>query len=120
MPLLEIEIIGQPGTIDKGVLAQRLADAAGDVFDSPPQSTWVRVRILDPIEYAENGGADFAPRPVFVKVTKRLNLEGASLADEVKRLTLAIAAVCDRPPENVHICYEAPAAGRQAFGGEIV
>jgi phenylpyruvate tautomerase PptA (4-oxalocrotonate tautomerase family) len=120
MPLLEIEIIGPLEATEPAALAQHLADAAGAVFGSPPQSTWVRVRTLDRSAYAENGGGDPAVRPVFVKVTKRSNPEGASIADEIKRLTLAIAEACGRPPENVHVCYEAPAAGRQAFGGELV
>lgn len=120
MPLLEIEIIGRPEGIERSSLAKRLADAAGSVFDSPPQATWVRIAILDSVDYAENGALASVPQPVFVKVTKRTHPKASDLADEIARLTAAIAEVCGRPAENVHVCYEPPAAGRQAFGGKIV
>lgn len=120
MPILEIDLVGEVGTADAAGLAQRLADAAGAVFGSAPQSTWVKIRILGPADYAENGGAASPQRPVFVKVLKRSTSEGTEMADEVRRLTAAVAEVCSRPSESVHVCYEPPAQGRQAFGGELV
>jgi len=120
MPLLVVEIVGDPDAADRGALAQRIADAAARVFDSPPQSTWVRVRIVAPGDYAENEGAEHGVRPVFVSVLKRSVPPGGALQAEVARLTAAIAAACRLPAENVHICYEPPGAGRQAFGGKLV
>ena len=39
---------------------------------------------------------------------------------EVTRLTEAVARICRRPPENVHILYLPGGAGRMAFGGTLV
>ena len=46
--------------------------------------------------------------------------QGEELRSQVHRLTLAIAKVCDRAPENVHLFYQASARGRVAFGGKLV
>lgn len=120
MPLLEVEIVGESGDADRPALAQRIADAVAQVLSSPPQGAWVRVRTLRPEEFAESGGAEPGVRPVFVSLIRRTNPEGDSLAEEVRRVTEAVAEACGRPPENVHVRYEAPAAGRQAFGGKLV
>lgn len=46
---------------------------------------------------------------------------GDALRDEVAALTRVVAASCDRPTDNVHVLYGAPAAaGRLAFGGSLV
>jgi phenylpyruvate tautomerase PptA (4-oxalocrotonate tautomerase family) len=120
VPILNVEIVGSLETSDEVTLAQRIADAAGEVFGAPPRSTWIRLRVLPATHYAENGGADPNVRPVFVQVMKRLVPAGDELRTEVAPLTEAIAAAYDRPPENVHVCYEPAATGRQAFGGAIV
>jgi phenylpyruvate tautomerase PptA (4-oxalocrotonate tautomerase family) len=120
MPILDIELVGEVDAVDGGALAQRIADAAGEVLKSPRQATWVRVRVLRPDSYAENGGAPVSNGPVFVSVLKRSNPEGEALAKEVRDLTDAIAQACGRPSENVHVRYEVPGAGRQAFGGKLV
>jgi phenylpyruvate tautomerase PptA (4-oxalocrotonate tautomerase family) len=120
MPLLEIEIVGAVEASAGETLAQRLADATGRVLGSPPQATWVRVRTLRPEEYAENEGGPAGVMPVFVKVTKRSTPPGDTLQTEVRQLTEAIAKICGRPRENVHVAYEPAAAGRQAFGGTLV
>ena len=44
----------------------------------------------------------------------------AELQTEVDRLTAAIAQICDRPAENVHIIYLPEGAGRIAFGGKVI
>ena len=119
MPILEVEIVGEPQG-DRAGLAQRLADAAADVLGSAPQGTWVRLRILPTEDYAENGGALPGVAPVFVSVLQRASPPDAERADEVRRLTEAIAGACGRPAANVHVRYEPDAAGRQAFGGKLV
>ena len=126
MPMLEIEVVGaMPRRVRDG-LARRLADAAGDALGSRPSSTWVRLRILEAEDYAENGsdraGSD-APHgelPVFVSVLARSLPEGDLLAEQVEALTQAIANVCERPAARVHVRYEPEGRGRQAFGGRLV
>jgi phenylpyruvate tautomerase PptA (4-oxalocrotonate tautomerase family) len=119
MPILKIEIVGKP---DAGTtsLARRLADAAGDVFGTPPGRTWVRLRALPASAYAENGGD--VPQdacPVFVDVLHYEPPEGEARIREVAALTLRIGEACGRPAQNVHVLYQAPARGRIAFGGAL-
>ena len=120
MPILNVEIVGEPEVGGERSLAQRIADAAGGIFDSPPRGTWVRVQVLPPERYAENDGAEGGVRPVFVHVVKRSVPADKALRAEVAALTVAVATACGRPAENVHVCYEVAAAGRQAFGGTLV
>ena len=58
--------------------------------------------------------------PVFVSILKARLPEAEDLRKEVERLTVAIARVCGRPTENVHIFYQPPGEGRVAFGGKVV
>jgi len=118
MPIVDVEIVGQESV--GGDLAARLADMAGPVFGSPPESTWVRVRSLPREHYAENGTA--SPdgwNSVFVTVRKAQRPTGSALEAEVRALTEGVAGVCGRPVENVHILYEPDAQGRIAFGGSL-
>jgi hypothetical protein len=59
-------------------------------------------------------------RPVFVSILKANLPDEAVMAREVEALTTAVAQLCDRPPENVHIIYLPSGNGRVAFGGQIV
>ena len=121
MPILEVEIVVPAGESLDATLATRLADATGEVFESVAGRTWVRVRELPSDHYAENGGGP--PEgvfPVFVSVLLSEPPQGEELRSQVHRLTLAIAKVCQRPPENVHLVYRAAARGRMAFGGGLV
>ncbi len=116
MPILEVEIVGAPETSDG--LAARIAVAAGEALDKPG-GTWVRLRRLEPADYAESdGGPPAGVAPVFVRVLERAAPD--DLDARVERLTDAVAAACGRPAENVHVLYEPPAAGRMAFGGRLV
>jgi hypothetical protein len=58
--------------------------------------------------------------PVFVSVLKARLPSLGRLALEVAELTRAVAAVCHRPAENVHVVYQPEAAGRVSFGGRLV
>ncbi|HSF80058.1 MAG TPA: hypothetical protein VLA49_02425 [Anaerolineales bacterium] len=131
MPILEIEIVLQPGEIPVSDLAQIAADRAAQVFGGPPGHTWVRLRLLPAGQYAENSGgtpggdtpgSEPPPEvyPVFVTVLKAQPPEPPALQQELSQLTRALAEVCARPEENVHILYLPPAAGRMAFGGQLV
>ena len=72
-------------------------------------------------QYAENeGGPGEGVWPVFASVIQRRLPEGEALAAQTKALTEAIARVCARPAEHVHVIYQPPAAGRVAFGGVLV
>jgi phenylpyruvate tautomerase PptA (4-oxalocrotonate tautomerase family) len=118
MPIVDVEIVAS-APLDSGLAAQ-LADMAGQVFGSPPGSTWVRVRALPPHLYAENN----SPQPegwnsVFVIVRKAERPAGAALEAEARALAEGVARVCARPLENVHILYEPDARGRIAFGGVL-
>ena len=44
MPILDVQLIGPVAEADRGTLAGRIADAAGAVFASRPQQTWVTYR----------------------------------------------------------------------------
>jgi phenylpyruvate tautomerase PptA (4-oxalocrotonate tautomerase family) len=121
MPILDIEIVIRPGETLDHKLVVELANRAGEIFAAPPGSTWVKLRTISHENYAESGGnspVDFFP--VFVSVlTARLPVPD-KMQIEVAKLTAAIAKVCDRPEENVHIVYLPEGAGRVSFGGKII
>jgi len=118
VPVVDVELVGDTSVTAQ--LTQRLADEIGQALDSRPGGTWVRVRLLDQAHYAENGGMDDSVRPVFVTVLERQRPEGEDLARRVGRVTTAVAEATGRPAENVHVLFEASAAGRLAFGGRLV
>jgi hypothetical protein len=121
MPILDIEIVVAADSDLDSSLAAKLADAAGEVFASVAGQTWVRLRPLRADRYAENGGGPpEGVLPVFVEVLLADPPMGEELRSQVHRLTLAIANVCERAPENVHLVYGAAARGRVAFGGKLV
>ncbi len=117
MPILEVRIVGDSAAPD---LAQRIADAAAAVLGSPPRGTWVLLDVVPAARHAENGGAEPGVAPVFVRVLLKDGPPRDGLADQVAALTRAVAASCGRPAENVHLVYEPAAAGRVAFGGNLV
>lgn len=120
MPILDVEFVGDVDG-ERSELAARLADAAGAVFDSPPQETWVRLRFLPEDEYAENGGGPEAGvRPVFVTVLLGSPPDQETLAVKARALCDALSSAAQRPAENVHILFEPSARGRIAFGGELL
>lgn len=120
MPILDVEIVRSPGDKADAGLAAALADAVGEVFDSPPGRTWIKLRYVAAEQYAENGGGPPpGVLPVFVTVLKA-QWNDEDVAREVAALTEAIADRCGRPAENVHVLYAPPAAGRIAFGGRLV
>lgn len=121
MPILDVEIVLRPGESPDEGLAQELAEQAGLVFGTQPGRTWVKLRTLGPDQYAENGGGPPpGVHPVFVSVLKASLPPSDRLAAEAARLTIAIARACRRPLENVHVLYQAEAAGRVSFGGELI
>jgi phenylpyruvate tautomerase PptA (4-oxalocrotonate tautomerase family) len=121
VPIVEIEIVLGAGERLRPELAEHLADRLGDVFDAPSGTTWVRLRRLSVDDYAENGGRPSPGElPVFVSVLKRRQPPRDQMQGEVDRITTLVAAACGRPPDHVHVVYQADGAGRVAFGGNIV
>ncbi len=120
MPVLDVEIVARPDETLKEDLARRIADLAGEVFQTEPGRTWVKLRLLSAEQYAENGGPPEGVYPVFVSVLKSQLPRQEEMAAEVSSLTRAIARACRRPQENVHVLYLPAASGRMAFGGRLV
>jgi len=129
MPILDIEIVTSNSTPGSSAesghslpadLSQSLADAAAQVFDSPPGRVWVKLRMFSTMEYAENGGLLEGVQPVFVTVLKSNVPRGSALKNEITRLTKTVAKILERPEANVHIFYQPDGAGRVAFGGNLV
>ena len=119
MPILEIEIVLRPDETLPSRLAADLAEAAGQVFNSAPGETWVKLRSLPAEHYAENG-SPAGMAPVFVSILKARRSNADATRIEVSRLTTLVARLCARPPENVHIFYLPEALGRVAFGGHLL
>lgn len=120
MPILRVEIVTRPGQAIRPGIAQELADRTAGIFDSEPGGTWVSVHVLDRDFYAENNSAAADIFPVFVSVLKAKLPSPETLQMEITRLAEAVAHICDRPKENVHILYQPEGAGRIAFGGRLV
>ena len=120
MPILHVEIVTRSGESIRPGLAQELADRTGGVFGSQPGGTWVKVHLLARDEYAENDNTAEDIFPVFVSILKAKLPAPNELQEEITRLTEAVAQVCDRPRENVHIIYQPEGTGRVAFGGRLV
>ena len=121
MPILDVEIVLEPGEALRPGLAGELADRAGEVFGAAPGTTWVKLRAIAAEHYAENEtGRPTDIYPVFVSVLKAKLPPLDERRHEVMRLTEAMARACRRPPESVHIQYLPEGAGRMAFGGTLV
>ena len=100
---------------------QKLADSLGEIFESDPSSTWIKMIYLDRNQYAENDAViEEAVRPTFVDILKRYLPDHDSLSTEAQRVADAVAQILTRPRENVHIVYLPPGMGRVAFGGNLL
>jgi hypothetical protein len=117
VPIVNIEIIG--GEEPTASTVQRLADEMGEVFNSGPGRTWIKIRRLSEAGYAENrrpGAArDYAP--VFVDVAR--SGRSRNQVAEARALAAIVAVLLERDRRHIHVKYEAPLAGRIAFGGEL-
>ena len=118
MPIVDVEIVDD---VPVDGLADALADGLGELFDSPPATTWVKVRTLDRSRYSENGGpVSAATKPTFVNILKRTLPGEEGLRDEAARVAEIVSRITNRPRGSVHVVYDAPALGRVAFGGTLV
>lgn len=121
MPILTVEIVLRPNEVVSPTLAADCAESAAAVFDSPLGHCWVRLRLTPTEHCAENGGGPPpGVYPVFVTVLHIHLPEGEALAEEARRLAVALAGPCDRPSENVQILYLPEGAGRMAIGGRLM
>lgn len=120
MPIIDVTVVGAV-EVAAEALAPRLADALALALAAPRGTTWVRVHRLDPRDYAEDGGAPEGVRPVFVDLLRRAwPAEVGARAASLRAVAEAVAGVCGRPVAQVHVVAELPAAGRVAFGGELI
>ncbi len=123
MPIVTLELIEdatqQPVSAD--ALAN-LTDALGELFDSAPGGTWVKLHYLPRAHYVENAtNLEASIRPTFVEVLKRDADPGSTKrAAEAKRIAAIVAQHLDRPVANTHVIYAPSGAGRVAFGGTLV
>lgn len=121
MPILDVEIVVGPAEGLDPTIAARVADQAGRILATPAGETWVKVRPLPSTCYAENGvGSPAGLAPVFVSILRARLPSPDTMQEEAARLAAAIAQVCGRPSENVHILYLPEALGRIAFGGRLL
>ena len=121
MPIVDVELL-QDTTLDTLAddLPQRIADALGEVFQSQPAQTWVKVHYHPRAHYAENHSIlPFETKPVMIKILKYQIPEPHILKEETQRVAESVAAICACPVENVHVLYEPEAKGRIAFGGTL-
>ena len=121
MPIVTVEFVSGSNYPIREGLAQALADAVGRVLATPPGHTWVRLRALQPNQYAENDRhIEATELPVFITLLERLPPTGTVLQAQVTSLTQAIAQVFGRPNGCVHIEYASAGSGRVSFGGRLV
>jgi phenylpyruvate tautomerase PptA (4-oxalocrotonate tautomerase family) len=122
VPIIDIELLEdeQPGLLSTDKI-QALADSLGDLFNSAEAGTWVRLRHLPRDRYAENQTRiDQSTRPVFITVLKSRLGDENELAAEAKAIAGTVSGILGRSVQNTHVLFQPDAAGRIAFGGELV
>lgn len=120
MPILDITLVQAPGEPVPANLALRLADAAGDLLHAAPGTVWLTLHLLPATQYAENRVLPSAcPHPAIVRVLMAASPDDAARATLAAALAQAMAPLLARPPAQVHVLFEPPAAGRMAFGGQL-
>ena len=121
MPIVDIEVVTNASeSVTSKEQLQSLADELGDLFDSEPGGTWIRLRALDRGDYAENRTQiDGSVRPTFVSVLRYELPDAVELRREMAGIAEAVARILDRPRENVHVLYSPGAKGRIGFGGKL-
>jgi phenylpyruvate tautomerase PptA (4-oxalocrotonate tautomerase family) len=121
MPIVEVEVVCDSEAEFQQYSAAALASALGGALGSHPGTVWVRLRLLSAANYAENESTvGSSELPAFVSVLHARVPQGEALAAEAKAITNTVAVFLGRAPDRVHVRYEPSAAGRQAFGGNLV
>lgn len=120
MPIVDIEVVLRSNETIRDDMVSELADELGAIFHSARGGTWIKVHSLPANQYAENGGTPDGVYPVFVTIIKSTLPSLEDMQKEVERITGAVAQICRRPSENVHVIYQIEAKGRVAFGGKLI
>jgi phenylpyruvate tautomerase PptA (4-oxalocrotonate tautomerase family) len=121
MPIVEIEAVCRTEADFNQLSVSAIANALGLVFGSEPATVWVKLRFLGCGSYAENHATlEASDFPVFVSVLQAHAPQGEALAIEAMAITKAVASCLGRASQQIHVLYEPSAAGRQAFGGNVV
>src|SRR5687767_2147065 len=120
MPIVDIEIVLRANQVIRQEILSELADELGNIFHSSPGETWVKIHPLAADQYAESGGMSEDVYPLFVTVMKSELPSFEEMQKEVAKITGAVAQICGRLSENLHVIYQPDGKGRVAFGGKIV
>lgn len=120
MPIIDIEIVLRANESIGEEVVSELADELGEIFHSSPGETWIKVHPLSADQYAENDGTLDGIYPIFITVMKSKLSSFEERQKEVANITGAVAQICGRPSDNVHVIYQPAGRGRVAFGGKIV
>ncbi len=81
----------------------------------------MRIRHFPRDRYAENQTRiDPSTRPVFITVLKSRLGDENELAAEAKAIAGTVSGLLGRPVQNTHVLFQPDAAGRIAFGIELV
>ncbi len=118
MPIFHVDVL----TGDRlPRVAPDLANDLGALMRAEPGHVWVRLSACHPEDYGENAvAASDVPRWVHVRVILRAVPPEPELAELASQITRIVAQRLEREPDNVHVLFEPPAAGRIAFSGELV
>ena len=120
MPIVDIEIVLRANESVYKEMVSDLAEELGDIFHTPQGGTWIKVHPLSADQYAENGGTPDGIHPIFVAIIKSKLPSLEEMQNEAAKITGAVAQICGRPSENVHVIYQPEGRGRVAFGGKLV
>src|SRR5262245_23141957 len=118
MPIVDVEIVLRPDETIRKEMVSELANELGDIFRSQPGGTWIKVHELPAEQYAENDRTQAGIYPIFVSVIKSKVGTADKMQKEVEQITGAVAQICGRSSENVHLIYQPEGKGRLAFGGK--
>ena len=120
MPIIDVEIVLRSNESIREEVVSELANELGEIFHPSPGQTWIKLHPLSADQYAENGGTPDGVYPIFVTVMKSKLSSFEEMQKEVAKITGAIAQICGRPSDNIHVIYQPAGRGRVAFGGKIV
>ncbi len=107
LPILDVEIDLPAGQSVSNSVARGIAEAAGEILGVERSRTWVRMRPL-PVDREAKGAEDHSAEahPVFVTVWRLSSPGPRLLRDQAEALARAVADVCKRPVEDVHVLFE--------------
>ena len=121
MPIVTVQCVTHSSERWPDTTVQKLSDALGDLFQTGPGTTWLRIEYLPRQQYAENRvDLDDDLEPTFVEVLRRSLPRNDILAKEAQQIAVLTGRILSRPAENVHVIYLPESSGRIAFGGKLI